>query len=86
VPQKSGCNDESDLPPHSAQDHLIVTIAPRPAARVALPAADAVVVATPLLLEPRRTITLAVVPAEPEPSKPPPRRPEQSRAPPALLV
>ena len=86
TPQKSGCDDESELPPHSALDHLIDSIAPRHAARVTLPTADAVE-ATPLALpEPRRAIAIAVVAPAPPPSKPPPRRPEQSRAPPALLV
>lgn len=86
VPQKSGCDDESELPRHSALDHLIDTIAPRHAARVALPAADAVE-AAPFALPPTRPVTtLAVVADAPPPSKPPPRRPEQSRAPPALLV
>jgi len=81
-----GCNDESDVPPHSARDHLIDTVAPRHAARVVLPAIDAIAVATTTQPQPRCTITLAVVADAPPPAKPPPRRPEQSRAPPALLV
>lgn len=86
VPQQGGCDDESELPPHSALDHLIDTIAPRHAARVALPAVDAIEAAPLALPEPRHAMPLAVVANAPPPSKPPPRRPEQSRAPPALLV
>lgn len=86
APARGGCDDESELPPHSALDHLIDTIAPRHSARVALPAAEAIAVATTPLPEPRHVIALAVVASAPPPSKPPPRRPEQSRAPPALLV
>jgi hypothetical protein len=81
-----GCDDESELPPHSAQDHLIDSIAPRHSARIALPAVDAIAAAPIALPEPRRVTTLLVVATDPAPSKPPPRRPEQSRAPPTLLV
>ncbi|MBM4014236.1 MAG: hypothetical protein FJ293_04635 [Planctomycetes bacterium] len=87
-PHDAPCQREDipALPPHSALDHLIDTVAPRTSSSAT---ADACIAPTmrPITLPPLSLLgELARARDRVAPERPPPRRPEQSRAPPSLLV